>query len=116
MTVSRIPFLIILGTQLLFTLGDLIARSTMRRHGFTWAAFLNAGFLVYFLIRQVAMVGQLYVFASVQLGRSMALFGAASIVLSSVLGLLVLGEHLSTTHYVGIMVAVTAFLILALGR
>ena len=86
---------ILIASQLLFSTGDLMARAFMPRHGFTAAAFLSAWFWIYFLIRTVAMLGQLYVFSVVQLGKTSALFGACSIVLSNVLGFLVLGEVLT---------------------
>ena len=56
---------------------------------------------------------QLYVFASVPLGKSIALFGAISILLSNVLGVLLLGELLSIGAYIGIICAVLAYVILA---
>lgn len=36
------PMMVIVGTQLIFTIGDLMARANMRKHGFTLAAFLAA--------------------------------------------------------------------------
>lgn len=105
---------IIIGTQLLFTCGDLLARANMHRHGFTLAAFLSGWFAVYFLLRTVAMFGQLYIFSCVELGKTMAVFGAVSIVLSNVLGLLLLKEVLSAGAYAGVTLAVLAFLALAM--
>ena len=89
------PVFAVVATQALFTIGDLMARANMRKHGFTAAAFLNLGFFAYVLIRQVAMFGQLYVLANVPIGKTMALFGAASIVLANLLGVLLLGDLLS---------------------
>jgi hypothetical protein len=108
------PIVILLGTQMLFTAGDLIARANMKQGGFTLANFATWWFTVYFLIRQVAMFGQLYVFTAVELGRSQAMFGAFSIVLSNVLGLLLLKEVLSAGAYAGVALAIAAFLVLAL--
>lgn len=105
---------ILVGSQLLFTTSDLTARSHMRSAGsFAAANFLSWWFLFYMLIRTAATFGQLYVFSQVQLGRTMALFGATSIVLSNLLGLLVLGEALSAPAYVGVSLAVLAFVALA---
>ncbi len=106
--------LILVGSQLLFSTGDLLARTYMRKYGFTLATFLSLWFAVYFTIRTVAMFGQLYVFTTVQLGKTMALFGAVSIILSNVLGLLFLKEVLSPGAYVAVVLAVTAFVALAL--
>lgn len=105
---------IIVATQLLFTTGDLIARANMRHHSFTVSTFLSAWFLLYFLIRQVAMFGQLYVFSALQLGKTMALFGATSIVVVNVLGILVLGEILSVQAYVAIGLVVLGFIVLSM--
>jgi hypothetical protein len=87
MTWIKSPVAIIVATQLLFTTGDLIARANMRHHPFVLSTFLSGWFLLYFLIRQVAMFGQLYVFSALQLGKTMALFGATSIVVVIVLGI-----------------------------
>lgn len=101
------------GTQLLFTASDILARSNMSKLGFHTATFLAPWFLIYFVIRILAMFGQLYVFTGVELGKTMAMFGAVSIILSNVLGFLVLKEVLSPQVYVGASLAVIAFIILA---
>ena len=110
------PIVVVVGTQLLFTIGDLMARANMRKHGFTAAAFLNLSFLVYIVSRQIATVGQLYVLATVPIGKTMALFGAVSIVLANLLGVLLLGDFLSPRAYLGIALAVLAFLIMGIGK
>jgi multidrug transporter EmrE-like cation transporter len=110
------PIVIVVGTQLLFTIGDLMARANMRKHGFTAAAFLNLSFLIYIVSRQLATVGQLYVLATVPIGKTMALFGAGSIVLGNVLGVLLLGDLLSPRSYVGIALALLAFVVMSLAK
>lgn len=109
----RSPLLIIVATQLLFTTGDLIARANMRHNPFSASTFLSWWFLLYFLIRQVAMFGQLYVFSALQIGKTMALFSATSIVLVNVLGFLFLGEILSLQAYLAIGLVVLAFGVLS---
>ncbi len=113
MTWLRSPLLIIVATQLLFTTGDLIARANMRHSPFSPSTFLSWWFLLYFLIRQVAMFGQLYVFSALQIGKTMALFSAMSIVLVNVLGFLFLGEILSLQAYLAIGLVVLAFVVLS---
>jgi len=108
------PIVIIIGAQLLFTTSDLLARNYMPKQGFALATFLSVWFLAYFSIRIIAMFGQLYVFTAIELGKTMALFGAASILLANLLGFLVLKEVLSPGAYIGITFAVIAFIILAL--
>lgn len=111
-SIPRAVYLLV-GTQCLFTLTDVMGRTYMVKHGFKAASFLSLWFILYLLVRQVATFGQLYVFASIQLGRTMALFGAVSIVLSNAVGLLYLGEKLSFQSYVGVLLAILAFLIMA---
>jgi len=110
------PMVVVVGTQLLFSVGDLMARANMRKHGFSAAAFLNLSFLVYILSRQVATVGQMYVLATVPVGKTMALFGAGSIVLANVLGVLLLGDVLSMRTYAGVALAVMAFLAMSFAK
>lgn len=105
---------IVVGTQVLYTTSDFMGRYFMKKHGFD-SSMLTAGwFWLYQLIRQIAMFGQLYVFAHIPLGRTMALFAASSIILSNILGVLFLREVLSATAYVGVFLAVAAILVLAL--
>lgn len=108
------PLIIIIISQLLFTVSDLLARFYMLKQGFALTTFLSGWFLVYFLIRTGAMFGQLYVFTAIELGKTMALFGAASILLANILGFLVLKEVLSPVTYIGITLAIIAFVFLAL--
>jgi multidrug transporter EmrE-like cation transporter len=110
------PIVFVVFTQILFSLGDLLARANMKKYGFTLSAFISWWFLAYFCIRQIAMFGQLYVFSSLALGKTMALFGAVSIVLSSILGLLLLNEVLSVKTYIGVALSVSAFMVLAVSR
>ncbi len=100
-------------TQLLFTAGDLIARANMRHSPFVISTFCGWWFLVYFVIRQVAMFGQLYVLSTMQVGRTMALFTATSLVLVNLLGVLLLGEVLSFRSYIAIGMVVLAFVVLS---
>lgn len=112
----KLSILIIIMSQILFTGSDLLARNNMTKLGFKPATFLSMWFLFYFSIRTIAMFGQLYVFTSTELGKTMALFGAISIVLSNLLGFLILKEVLPVGVYVGVSLAVIAFLILAVSK
>ncbi|MFH1506468.1 MAG: hypothetical protein ABIE94_05800 [archaeon] len=103
----------LIAAQLLYTTSDLMARNYMPKYGFTWAAFLTGWFAIYFIIRIFAMVGQLYVFTSVELGKTVAMFGALGIVLANVLGLLVFKEILPPWAYIGVSLAIIAFFVLA---
>ena len=108
------PIVVIVISQALYSVGDFLARANLRHSGFELRAFLSWWFLAYCLVRTVATFAQLYVFATVELGRTMALFGASSIVFANLLAVLLLGEVLSVSGYVGVSLAVTAFLVLAL--
>ena len=114
MPLIKSPIVVLVGTQLVFTAGDLLARAHMRHKPFAIATFLSGWFLVYLLLRQVAMFGQLYVFSALPVGKMMALFGATSIVVVNVLGFLLLGEVLSMRAYAAIGLGVMAFILLAL--
>lgn len=107
------PLLLVLGTQLLYTSSDFMGRYFMKRYGFDVSMLTSGWFWGYQAIRQVAMFGQLYVFAQIPLGKTMALFGATSIVLSNALGFLFLKEVLSPVAYGGVALAVIAILVMA---
>ena len=57
-------------------------------------------------------LGQVYIFANIQLGKTMAMFGAVSIVLSNIIGLFYLGERISPVSYFGICLAILAFIVM----
>jgi hypothetical protein len=105
--------LILIITQLLFTIGDLLASFHMRANGFTLENLIRPWFFVYFTIRFVATYGQLYVLAKVPVGWMSTTFGVASIILANLLGWLVLKQVLSPVSYAGVVLAVLAFLIMA---
>lgn len=107
------PVLIVILTQLLFTTSDILARYNMKSGGFNLNNFISIWFVSYFLIRIIAMFGQLYVFSNVELGKTAALFGVSSIVIANIVGFLLLGEILSVKAYIGVSVAIIAFLIMA---
>lgn len=107
------PLVVLLGTQVLYTGTDFMGRYYMKKYGFDTAMLTTAWFWIYQAVRQVAMFGQLYIFAHIPLGKSMALLGATSIVFSNVLGLLFLKEMLSPIGYLGVGLAVAAILVLA---
>jgi hypothetical protein len=104
---------ILIGTQLVYSISDFMGRMYMSKLGFHWSTFWTGWFLVYFIIRQIAMFGQLYVFAFVPLGKTMAMLAAASIILSNALGFLFLKEVLSPIAYAGVTLAVIAVLVMA---
>jgi multidrug transporter EmrE-like cation transporter len=105
-----------IASQLVFSVSDVMARANMRHGGFTTENLLTPWFLIYFTIRIFATLGQLYVFASVDLGKTAALFGALSIILANVVGLLYLKESLTTPAYIGVTLALLAFCMLAFAK
>jgi len=100
-------------SQLLFTISDITARFYMGKYGFRLESFLSVWFIIYILIRSIATFGQLYAFSNFELGKTMAYFGAASIVLSNLIGLLLFKEILSPTAYIGVSLAFISILLLA---
>ena len=113
MNLLKYPVVIIVLTQVLFTSSDLLARANLKNNPISISTFLTGWFILYFVIRQAAMIGQLYVFSNIEVGKTMALFGATSIVLVNVLGFLLLSEILSTQAYIGVAFAVVSFIVLA---
>jgi uncharacterized membrane protein len=107
---------IVIISQLLFASGDLLGRYYMHKLGFHWSSFISFWFLVYMGLRSLATLGQLYVFTQFPLGKTMALFAAANLVLANLLGYLFLGELLPRTAYVGIMLAIVAFFVVAYAK
>ncbi|MEK7950318.1 hypothetical protein [Luteolibacter soli] len=108
------PAFLIIGSQLLFSISDVIGARAMKTQGFTPAAFLTWWFLLYTVIRQIAVFGQLYIYSAMELGRTVALFGAGSIIIGNVMGFLLFKETLTIPVYVGVSLAICAFLALAL--
>lgn len=107
---------VIIISQLLFTTSDLVARHYMSTHGFKATTFLAWWFLLYVAIRTFATFGQLYVFTQMEVGKTMALFAASSLILMNVLGFLILKEQLSLPIYAGIALAVCAILIIGISK
>ncbi|MGH7882116.1 MAG: hypothetical protein ACREN8_04325 [Candidatus Dormibacteraceae bacterium] len=104
--------IVLIGTQAIFTLSDFMGRMNMRGGEFTLAKLLKPWFLIYLLIRQIALLGQFFIFSRVFLGEVVTVLAAISIVISNLLGLLLLREQLSVANYIGVSLAVTAVLIL----
>ena len=105
--------LVLIGSQLCFSVADVLGRHNMQKLGFQWETFASAWFLVYALLRVVATAGQLYVFSHLQLGRTMALFATANLILANTLGYLLLGEVMPLLAYGGIMLAIISFFVVA---
>lgn len=109
---NLMTLLILVGTQLLFSTSDILGRHYMKAHGFTLANFCSWWFLVYTAIRLVATFGQLWIFTQSDLGRTMSVFAATSLILANVLGFLLLKETLSLTGYIGLSLALLTILVL----
>lgn len=108
------PAFLIIGSQLLFSASDLIGKWAMKNQGFKLASFCTGWFLLYTVVRQIAVFGQLYIYSSIELGRALALFGAGSIIIGNVFSFLLFREAMSLPTYVGVSLAICAFLALAL--
>ena len=52
------PVFILIGTQCLFTISDVMGRSYMARNGFKLSSFLSLWFVAYIVVRQIATFGQ----------------------------------------------------------
>ncbi|MEI6237892.1 MAG: hypothetical protein WCP03_04825 [Candidatus Saccharibacteria bacterium] len=108
--------LIIIGCQLLFVTSDIIGRHYMKSGGFVWQNFITWWFLAYQAIRFIATIGQLYILSQLELGKTMTMFTALGLITVNLAGYLFFGEVYSLAVYIGIMFAITAFIIIALAR
>jgi len=88
----------------------------MKLNGFSLKSFVTFWFVAYCLLRIVATFGQLYVFSQIEVGKTMALFSATSLIIVNLAGLLLLGEILSKQAYIGVMLAVSAVLVIAFSK
>ena len=88
----------------------------MKQDGFTASTFVSWWFLIYMAIRMIGTIGQLYIFSNTEVGKTLALFGAFSLILVNIGGVLFLGEVLPLKAYVGVMLAIAAVVVLALTK
>ena len=93
-----------------------MGRYFMSKYGFRLGTFLSVWFLTYFFIRSLATMGQLYVFTSFELGRTITLAGVLGLITANILGLFLLKEILSPIAYIGIAFAIIAFLLVGFSR
>ena len=110
----NVSIFILVITQILYTATDFWGKVMMSRSGFSIGTIISFEFLWYYILRIIPTIGQLYVFSQNNLGKSMALFGAVSIVLSNIIGILFLSESLTTVQYIGTSLAVLAFIVLGI--
>jgi multidrug transporter EmrE-like cation transporter len=109
------PILIVLVSQTLFTASDVLARVNLKNEdGFTLAALWAPWFFVYVAVRQVAVVGQLYVLATTELGRTAGLFSATALITANLIGVLFLNDTLNTVGYVGLVFALLAITLMTI--
>lgn len=106
---------------MLFTASDVLARTSLQSsEEFSFAALVAPWFVAYLVIRQIAMVGQLeppwavqlYVLATVELGRMAGLFAAMSLLAANAIGVLFLGDVLSGLGYIGVALVLVAMVVL----
>jgi hypothetical protein len=100
-------------SQALGTTTDFMGRYYMSRLGFGPATFVASGSPGLLPPPKVAVFGQLYVFAHLELGKTIALLSAAAVQLANAVGVLFLKETQSPLGYTGVILAITSALILA---
>lgn len=108
------PIVIVVATQLLFTISDFLARANLKDMPFSVSILWTRWFVAYMVIRQVATLGQLYALANIELGRSAGLFALTSLLLANAVGVFFLHDSLSARQYLGVTVGALGFLLLAL--
>ena len=105
--------LIIIGSQILFALGSLLARHFTKGDPIVSVrSIMTVWFVVYLIIRLVATLMELFVLSRVDLGQTVALAGVCGLVTANLLGVLFLGEVLSVQAYIGIAFAIVAIVLL----
>ena len=107
---------VVITSQILFLISDLLGRHYMPMLGFRTSTFISWWFLGYQAIRFVATLGQLYIFTHLELGKTMTLFATASLVMANLAGYLLLGELLDIRVYIGVLLAITAFIVVAFAK
>lgn len=105
---------VILITQLIFSLTDLLARSHLRNSSLGLSSFLQPWFLTYAVVRVTSTIAQFYVFTKIDLGKTVTLFAVAGIIFANILGVLFLKEVLSVKDYIGVILAIIALVILSI--
>jgi len=105
--------LIILGSQTLFAISSLIARSATKDQTFTARYVLTSWFITFILIRLVATLLELYVLTRVNLGQTVALAGVCGLITANLIGVVFLKEVLTPLNYLGIGFAIIAILLLS---
>ena len=108
--------LILILIQLIFSAGDLMGRHYMSTQGFHLSSFVSSWFVLFLTLRIIAIIGQLYIFANLELGKTITLFTITGLLLANLLGFLVLKEVLSPITYIGIVLAILAFVIISFAK
>lgn len=93
-----------------------MGRHYMSTQGFHLGTFLAPWFILYLAIRIIASIGQLYIFANLELGKTITLFAVTGLLLANLLGFLVLKEVLSPVTYIGVVLAILAFVVIAFAK
>ena len=84
--------------------------------GFHFATFLTLWFLAYSAVRFLATIFELYVLTYTGLGKAFTLIVLTALLLTNLAGWLFFGEVYTMGVYVGIALAITAFVIVALSQ
>ena len=107
---------VVLVAQILFSVSDIMGRYFMKHKGFHVDSFVSVWFAMYLLIRTAATFGQLFALAHLELGRSQTLFGVTGLVFANLVGLFFFKEALNPLAYVGVVIAIFAFLLVGFSR
>lgn len=108
------PLVVIIITQLIFSLTDLLARANLKSATLSVASVLAPWFILYACVRVASTFAQFYVFTKVDLGKTVTLFSVVGIIFANVLGVLFLKEILSVKDYIGVTLAIMSLIILSI--
>lgn len=103
----------ILASQCIFLASDILGRHFMQKSGFHFSSFISLWFAIYVLIRMVATILELYVLTYTGIGKAFTLIAVTALVFTNIAGYLLFGEVYSFGVYVGISLAILAFVLIA---
>ena len=108
-----LAIVVLLFAQGLFTGADVLARWSLAGEAFTLETLVGWWLAPFLVMKDLATLLLLYVYVHYKVGAAAAMVGSVSIVLGNALGFLFIGEVLSTSSYVGVVLAVMAVLLVA---
>lgn len=109
---GHMEYLAVVAAQFLYTVSDTWKKVIFNENGFSLKIFIHPAFLLTMLIALVGFVFQMYALSRIELSKTIVFMGTLSIVFSSAAGILYLKEQLNTWNMIGILLALTAIMLI----